>query len=41
VINFLELDWQLKHVTFGLLKTIDILGKTLAKRLIELLEKNL
>jgi hypothetical protein len=39
VINFLEVDWQLKHVTFGIFEAIDILGKTLAESLIELLEK--
>jgi hypothetical protein len=39
VINFLEVDWQLKHVTFGLSEAISILGKTLAKSLIKLLEK--
>jgi hypothetical protein len=39
VINFLEVDWQLKHVTFGLFEAIDILGNILAKNLIEILEK--
>jgi len=41
VINFLEVDWQLKHVTFGRFEIINILGKILAKSLIELLEKKL
>jgi hypothetical protein len=39
VINFLGIVWQPKHITFGHPKTIDLLGKLLVKKLIELLEK--
>jgi hypothetical protein len=41
VINFLEVDWELKHFTFGLIEAINILGKLLAKSLIKLLKKKL
>ncbi len=39
VINFLGSDWQPKHVTIGLFKTIETTSQTLAKNLIELLDK--
>ncbi len=38
LINSLEANLQLKHVTFGLLEVVNISWKTLAKYLIELLE---
>ncbi len=39
VIKFLGVDWQPKHVTFGFFEVANIFEKTLAKNLIELLEK--
>jgi hypothetical protein len=38
VINFLKVDWQPKHITFGLFEAKDNSGQTLAKNLIELLD---
>ncbi len=38
-INFLEGDWQPKHVIFGRFECKDFYGKILGKILIELLEK--
>ncbi len=40
LINFLGANWQLKHVTLGLFEVANISWKTLAKYLIELLEKH-
>ncbi len=37
VINFLEVDWQLKHVTFELLEANETIGQALAKNLINFL----
>jgi hypothetical protein len=39
VINFLVSDWQPKHVTIGLFKTIETISQALARNLIELLDK--
>jgi hypothetical protein len=38
VINFLEDDWQPKHITFGLFEPIDITKQTLAKKFTKLLD---
>jgi hypothetical protein len=37
VINFLEVDWQLKDVTLELLEDNETSGQTLAKNLIDFL----
>ncbi len=39
IINFLSSDWQPKHVIIGLFEAINIIGQTLARFLIELLDK--
>jgi hypothetical protein len=39
VINFLGIDWQPKHATIGFFCAMDTFGQTLAKTLIDLLEK--
>ncbi len=39
VINFLNSDWQPKHVTIGLFETTNTIGQALARSLIELLDK--
>ncbi len=39
VINFLSSDWQPKHVIIGLFEATKIIGQSLAKSLIELLDK--
>ncbi len=39
LINFLGANWQLKHVALGLFEVVNISQKTLAKYLVELLEK--
>jgi hypothetical protein len=40
LINFLNNDWQPKHVTIGLFETIETTGQALAKSLTKLLEKH-
>jgi hypothetical protein len=37
-IDFLGIDWQEKHVTFGFFEVENTFGMTLAKNLIELLK---
>jgi hypothetical protein len=39
VINFLNIDYQLKHVTIGLFEVTKITGQTLARNLTKLLNK--
>jgi hypothetical protein len=39
MINFLNSDWQPKHVTISLFETIETIGQTLVRSLIELLDK--
>jgi hypothetical protein len=38
VINFLNNDWQPKHVTIGLLEMTKIIGQTLTRSLTKLLD---
>jgi hypothetical protein len=38
VINFLRVDWQLKHIIFGPFKAKDNSGQTLARNLTKLLD---
>jgi hypothetical protein len=38
VVNFLRANWQQKHITLGLFKTLDINGQSLAKNLTKLLD---
>ncbi len=38
VINFLNNDWQPKHVTIGLLEMTEIIGQTLTRSLTKLLD---
>jgi hypothetical protein len=38
VINVLNVDWQLKHITFGLFEAITINGQTLVINLTKLLD---